>query len=1339
MIKYLQFNRTYGTRRITDLQRHHQFTDDFMLPVESVLHTTNDFLLEYGNDAAVVPNNTLYTPLMSTGKKLCLFVDKNNTGPIPQDYDRIRFRSAGVASDIKKYRTTGKGTVKLVKTPSDFVYTQMFQNVICHEPLNRCIITGMLRKLKLFNVTLTSVLNQVATAPNYHHFLKVELGDTPIAYTEFVRSFKSYIKTTILKPEDSYWLVMMHLVGLLHEGTTDSLFEKVEKEVLDNLNIVFTCNNSFMVVSVGKLLAFREQNKQVAKILITSLNAMHASEAINVDPVKTEITEVRLNTKSLNSTGYVGTPTKEEYAQFNKEAVRELDNTVVKNILEDTTLSDKKKKYAASLAVKYKEIKVDGKSVQEWLEEPPELEVDSNEVKVAGIIDTLPDKSHAKSRINKFDTDYVQKMARRDLLQQLVSFNKQGFYLQDITIKDSSDPLTELETVVVRYKDATGTIHRIELPMPKVDSDGYCKINGNLKKMMIQRVNLPICKVAEDRVSLSSNYNKALVSRVGTKAHSLSEHIKRLLEKSEKVKYKKTHLTYPTTTLPYAYTATALTAETIEVDDIKFTFNYEERFPSEEQQPLIEKKEKALGVGSVYIGTKGDNDCYLLISGKLVEINQDKQVNESTLLDVLYAAIDDVKMPRLKEWANVTLLNTKLPIMFVLSYRFGFRYMLKYLNCTFSTYPLTGGIRPTLSATDIKFVFEDGIVVVEKPTVLQQLIVSGMLHYDLRDFTIEDLDVKDAYFDLIQQRKLSINYLRGIDTMFELFLDPITIDVLRQMHEPTNLKDLLIRAVTLITTEDHDEAAANANFRYRSYERVNAIVYKQMARAMSKKLANKNSTKVKFSISKYEVLSAISTDPLMENVDILNPIGAIKSKTRYSHLGDGGRTKDSMVIRDRRYTKDSIGVVSEAAPDNGDVGITGYLTVNPNIVNLRGIAVGVEPDKVEPAQAVSITAMLFPGANMNDGKRMNFINIQIAQYVPTVGMGKARIRTGEERMVAHLTSSKFAYPAPQAGKIIKIDEKAKYMVVVFKDGSTTTLNYGPSYEKNGGGGFYSEQNIVINNFKEGDTFKKHDILVYNSEFFYNDPFSKQVDLSLGVYRTIALVENNKTVQDASEISKELAADLEFHPTMMRRVVLKKSSVVHSIATVGTKVHPTDAIIVFDEADVGKLDEDVIDVLADLNKATPKAKYTGEVVKIEAFYKGDTTDMSPSLKKVVTTANAMEMSRAKAQEDKLPTVGSIQGDRVDFVHMQEDTVVLKFYIRERMSMLSGDKVVYGGSLKSVVSSVYDTEIKSESGIRIDAAMSATSVGNRIVLLPIYIGVLERCMEQIENKALEQYFD
>ena len=61
------------------------------------------------------------------------------------------------------------------------------------------------------------------------------------------------------------------------------------------------------------------------------------------------------------------------------------------------------------------------------------------------------------------------------------------------------------------------------------------------------------------------------------------------------------------------------------------------------------------------------------------------------------------------------------------------------------------------------------------------------------------------------------------------------------------------------------------------------------------------------------------------------------------------------------------------------------------------------------------------------------------------------------------------------------------------------VKFGEEYTNNGGGGFYCTQIITLNNFKEGDSFNRGDVIVYNSQFFTSDPYSKQVTWNIGVF------------------------------------------------------------------------------------------------------------------------------------------------------------------------------------------------------------------------------------------------
>ena len=109
------------------------------------------------------------------------------------------------------------------------------------------------------------------------------------------------------------------------------------------------------------------------------------------------------------------------------------------------------------------------------------------------------------------------------------------------------------------------------------------------------------------------------------------------------------------------------------------------------------------------------------------------------------------------------------------------------------------------------------------------------------------------------------------------------------------------------------------------------------------------------------------TDSSTQTVETINPIHDIKSKSQLTYSGSGGRTSRAFVLGDRVFPKDGVGILSEASPDSGKVGLTSYLTANPLIKNLRGVYNPIEgEEKLHPSQMLSVVANLMPGVTQDD-------------------------------------------------------------------------------------------------------------------------------------------------------------------------------------------------------------------------------------------------------------------------------------------------------------------------------------------------------------------------------------
>lgn len=1097
-----------------------------------------------------------------------------------------------------------------------------------------------------------------------------------------------------------------------------------------------------------------ETTVEAPTIVIPELETVH-----EIDP---SLLTVRKKPDGLNVQNRVRDVTQEEVKDFYLDLITDIDTRAANAIkANEDRLTPAQKKRATAMSQAYKNIKFNNRPLIDIIAEVPDDTVGT--AKLDFLEDRIVDKTMLKSSVQTFDHEYVTKLMEKDLVTNLVSFNTQGMFLKEITTEDTSDELDKTVAYKAKYEDVHHKEHTIKFTLPKVDERGYCMINGTLKTLKKQRVVVPICKISNVRVSLSSDYNKFLVERNTSVAHSLLNHVDKILKAVDR-KYVIAiinSMKFPNTTLPYDYTAIASKYIKIVLkkhDVVTLYFNYPERYnwlktdtgvvPADiEAIKAIEDETRSTFVGI----TKQNTAIFMTLSGEVMIFNyRDGTVVDKgiCILDLLCSTLD-VSVSRLSEWVDFKLLNKTVPMAFALSYRFGLSYMLNY---TKTKYKIIGKNKRTQTkSSDIVITFADAKLIIPRAPLVNSLIFAGLNNFDLSKVEIDAMDGKDVYFELLQSKRISPHNLKGIDDYFEMFLDPITKDVLFRMGEPTDTKDLLIRATQLLTTEDHIPPASEANYRYRSYERFNTAVYKSIARALATYRNKAVGATNKMSISEFEVKQLIIQDQLMENVDVINPINDIKYRAEYGHSGFGGRQSiDTFMVEDRQYPDDGLGTMSEATVDNAKTGFTASLSANPVITNMRGMSKAVKSEDLNPNQILSVSSMLVPCVTNDDGKRANFVSIHLSQYMPTKKAQPSRIRTGFEEIIAHRTTPPFAYSAVEDGKVESIDENVGIITVFYPKSKTrVAIKFGEEYTNNGGGGFYCTQNVTINGFKVGDTFKRGDVITYNNRFFTPDAYSKQVAWNIGVLTNVVLIDANDTLEDSSIISNRLAEDLEVNPVFVKDIVLKKNTTIHKFADIGTKISSVDPLIVFDQSEMtddmfGSLDDEAIKLLEKLNKKLARAGSNGEVVKIDMFYKSNITEVSPTIGALMTLVNRRKAAIRKAAGNAVnntdfPLKTNIKSsDRISGVTLDDETVIIRFFIKDTSKMSGGDKIEFDSSLKSVCTSVTEPWEVEDGSVTCDAWFSSIGISNRIILSPLITGIGNRCVEKLERDILDMYF-
>ena len=1225
---------------------------------------------------------------------------------------------------------------------------------------------------------------------------------------DFVRAFKKIDKATIKYAEDPEYLFFMQLLCFIESSSNTSVFEHIPTSMLDKINFVITSKSNAVIYNLAKLKELNGDNNVILLRLINNINDIIRSNVVSattfttvgvnsdkevddaeeekdgasdtiVTPTPTSISIFDLPKKmddidtklavmtgtldvavpdllkltvpvgdtKINAPAYIQPITKEEHQEFTSLEIEQIDRAAQIAINSNPSATVRQKQRAVEVAKAYKDVQIGNITIGELLTKDRDQDVLDS--KLEFLEGEVPNPTLLQSTAMSFDKDYLKKSFKRDMAAVLVSFNAHGMFLIDLKEEHVIDELNNMVKYTAVYEDVNHKRHTIKYTLPVVDERGFCYVNGTYKVLKKQRVANPICKTSNSRVALSSNFNKFLVERNQAVAHSFLDYLISYLAKFKtRVTVKYGMHDYSNITVPYEYSSIASKFTSIVIDGYTFHFNYEHRLDdlSDKDKAVVTANESKFGV---YMGTGEGSDFYLNLDGTLTETKKGDRtpVFNGTFITRISKILGD-NPGVLTEWVDFKLLNKKIPLVFALAYRFGLTNMLQYVKAEY-TLQDAGSRIGDRDPSDIIIRFKDKRLIIKRNPLLVSLIFAGLAAFDLSEVMFEEMDAKDVYYDLIQRKGLSVHNIKGIDDYFDFFMDPITADVLSQMKEPTNTKDLLIRATQLLTTEDHRPAASSTNFRFRSFERMNAELYNAMARGITtyrnKSLGSTN----KFSINEYVVKQAVVQDQLMENVDITNPINDIKYGLEYSHVGFGGRTEAAFVVDDRKFTDDNLGIMAEAAPDNGKTGMAASISMNPTISNTRGMTISKPEKELDPSNLLSVTSLVYAGATNDDGKRASFINVQTSHVLPTKKSNVSRVRSGYEKVIAHRTRMPFAYSAEQDGRIEEIDEAIGMVKIRYKDGSIHCINYGVEYDKNGGGGFYTTQKITINNFKVGDKFNRGDIIVYNPDFFTKDPYSKQVDMNIGVLADIAFMESDGTIEDGSTIAKSLSDDLEINPCHVRTLTLTRDTTVHKFANIGTKVLSTDPIIIFDESVIpetmGNMDDEMISILGKLNRATPKAKFTGTIVQIDAYYKCKLEEMSPSIQKIVKLAGSLKNARYKfakgtdSTNNYLPSTKVVGTDRLGTDVLDDEHVIFKFYIKQDMGMNAGDKIVFDSSLKSVCGGVVDHDIQVEDGsVQVKGLMSYRSINARIIMSPLLVGCATKVLERTEEQILDMYF-
>ncbi len=937
--------------------------------------------------------------------------------------------------------------------------------------------------------------------------------------------------------------------------------------------------------------------------------------------------------------------------------------------------------------------------------------------------------------IGAFDKKYIKHSMKKDIISCVKHIEKSNIIIKNYEVDTIVTPGTRYEMHRLTIKPFNAKESTVYFRIPYIDKDGEFRSGNIIYRMRKTRQDLPIRKISPIKVSLTSNYGKLFVNKTERKAFSsdsyFTDYIRNSYLEGEGVikKLVPGARALNKEDLPYMYSLLSSNFDTIVLED--YTLSLDPSVEADTLSPLVQKDLVSKTVK--YIGYTKSKDILVMDKDSNV-FNYTKSMEPvGDMVDIL--GIDRTKLP--KPFTALKVIGDEVPLGIVLGYYLGLSKLIAITNSKYTI--IESNKQHKADKNELVLKLEDYKLILTLETEEARLLFNGFTFYkeELKSTKLKELDSKEVYFNLLESRSAGLLHLKELNNLRDLFIDPLTADVLSEINEPTEFIPLLLRANKLLTDLKHPDANDPAYSRIRGHDRVPGLMYRAIAESV-REYNIKSRASAKIELDPYKVWNTITQDSSVKITEDINPILKMKENEIVTLTGADGLSKDAVPEAVRKFHPNEVGLTSEANVDSSDVGLNYYLSPYAKISNTRGL-IDTESKAVEvtPAKALSSAALVLPMIEIDDPKRINMAGIQYSHSVPSPGYRQSPIRTEYEYIVPYRVSSLYCNMAKEDGTVTDITETS--LTVLYKSGETEKVPLGGKYGR--AEGTVYKHNLVTPHTK-GSKVKANDYLTYNDCFFepdWLDPARLVSKTTRNV--SVALSLTDEVFEDSSAISKELANNISTTTVKEKIYLLDFTKNIIGLVKPGDEVEPTTTLFTLleEDTDFNNLSESSIELLQNLASVSPKAKVKGVVDSIEVKYNGQTSDMSPTIKKLVDRLNAKVKADTAGTEYECKDNAETAEYRSQGKNLTIDTLELKIFIRVELNMVSGDKTVLGNQLKNTVGNIFTHSITTDSGTKVDAFFSTRGIVNRVVMSPIIAGTTLRLIKHVSPLIAKAYFE
>ncbi len=989
-----------------------------------------------------------------------------------------------------------------------------------------------------------------------------------------------------------------------------------------------------------------------------------------------------------------------------------------------------------------KEIK--GKKISEILKDNEDEKLEEISLNVDSINDEWNHLTYPSS-MDKYDPT-------NDLVEVFNAFSKTSHPLavRNITVENTSTSEDKKETYTVEYENENGKRFSVKIDVPIMIDNKYMKLRGNTKNINGQLTSVPVIKTDEDTVQIVSYSfgRKIFIRRYGSAGKSNVACCK-LVKALTKNKFKNIEIIEGDCSkvcskyeVPFDYIDLASLYSKIITKNYTFFFNQDE----------LRNKYKVDDSKGLPIGMNNKTKEIIYYKDGSLTLSYFIALQLGSEDDEFTSAYNSATQAVRYTYSQASILNSRLPLVIVCAYSEGLQKVLRKANIEYKIVPKDAG-KPKYDENMYDLIrFNDGWIMY-KLSYSSSLLLNGLKACATESHSLTEIDSKPMYIDFFDSFGGRL-IADGIDNFYDLMIDPITEDALKEYKLPTDYIEVLLYANSLLADNKYiKHSSLSYGRRIRRNELIPCYVYASMSRAYEDYTRSlKHGRQKPMTIKQTAALDSILTDNTVSDLSILTPLTEYEAINTVSPKGlSGMNTERAYTLDKRTFDKSMVNVFSMSTGFASNVGINRQATIDMNIDGKRGYVRSTDEDlkELSPTKTFCMTEALTPfGSTRDDPFRTAMTFIQTSKHLMrTKNSTPPLITSGADEAIPYLVSNTFAFKSKGKGEVLeKTDE---YMVISYDDGNIDYVDLTERVEKNSSSGFFVTLKLDTD-LKVGSKVKEGQILAYDKESFDNSVgYDKNIALCVGTLKKCAILNTAEGYEDSAIISKDLANDLSNDVVIKVDKTFTKDTNIYNMVKKGQSIEEGDNLCImqqpFDDADTNLLLKNLTDItddeVSDLGRVKIKSKVTGVVQEIIMYRTVELDELSDTLRKLFT-----DYERAiKAKKKKLESYGLDTSDLPATYKLEPtgklkdcaDGVKIEFYLKYEDKMSVGDKLVYYSALKGVVRNIIEEGEEPTSNFRPDekihSLLAIGSVNGRMVTSILQYGGICKFLIELSRKC------